>query len=55
MKKTIDLTKQALDIYNEWGYQKSEKVSKAIVEFENKTSIETKIEDLERRVKALEK
>lgn len=60
MKKTIDLTKEALAVYDQWGHKKSEKASQAIVEYDNKGIITLdklfiRIVQLERRVKELEK
>lgn len=37
MKKTIDLTDEALAIYDKWGHKKSEKASQAIIEYDGKT------------------
>ncbi|MCX8129794.1 MAG: hypothetical protein N3I35_06810 [Clostridia bacterium] len=55
MKKTIDLSREALAIYDKWGYKKSENVSQAIIEFEQKdtVSLENRVSDLEKQVKEL--
>ncbi|MFA5345835.1 MAG: hypothetical protein WC315_06140 [Candidatus Omnitrophota bacterium] len=58
MKKTIDLSDKALDIYKKWGHKKSEKVSDAIVEKHSRdtgVSLEARVEKLEKAVEKLEK
>jgi len=54
MKKTIDLTKEAVVIYDQWGHKKSEKVSQAIMQYEGKDTIDIRLGEIERRLKELE-
>lgn len=53
MKKTIDLSKEALTIYDNWGHKKSEKVSQAIIEYEAKEQGQVFSAEQENRIREI--
>ena len=56
MKKTIDLSDKALNIYNKWGHKKSEFVSDAIIaKAQNSMSLEARVSKLEKAVEGIRK